>query len=64
MWTVIKGKKFQQDHILTYKKNFGEHGLTAIAGWTTYYNSESHLNGSIRQRPGAIPSRIIKDSGT
>ncbi|HZG22946.1 MAG TPA: SusC/RagA family TonB-linked outer membrane protein, partial [Chitinophagaceae bacterium] len=47
-----KRQKFQQDHILTYKKNFGEHGLTAIAGWTTYYNSESHLNGSIRQKTG------------
>ena len=31
-------KKFQQDHILTYRKNFGEHGLTAMAGFTTYYS--------------------------
>lgn len=30
-------KKFQQDHILTFKKNFGEHGVTATAGFTTYY---------------------------
>jgi TonB-linked SusC/RagA family outer membrane protein len=29
--------KYQQDHILTYKKNFGDHGLTAMAGFTTYY---------------------------
>ncbi len=30
-------RKFQQDHILTYKKSFGEHNLTATAGFTTYY---------------------------
>ncbi len=30
-------RKFQQDHILTFKKNFGDHGLTATAGFTTYY---------------------------
>jgi TonB-linked SusC/RagA family outer membrane protein len=43
-------KKFQQDHILTYKKSFGEHGLTAIGGVTTYYQKYSGLNGSVRQR--------------
>ena len=31
-------KKFQQDHILNFKKNFGDHGLTATAGFTTYYS--------------------------
>jgi len=30
-------KKFQQDHILTFKKSFGDHSLTATAGFTTYY---------------------------
>lgn len=30
-------RKFQQDHVLTYKKNFGDHGLTATGGFTTYY---------------------------
>jgi TonB-linked SusC/RagA family outer membrane protein len=30
-------KKFQQDHILTFRKNFGDHSLTATAGFTTYY---------------------------
>lgn len=30
-------RKFQQDHILTYKKRFGDHNLTATAGFTTYY---------------------------
>ncbi|MBI5370654.1 MAG: TonB-dependent receptor [Sphingobacteriales bacterium] len=50
-------KKFQQDYILTYKKNFGNHGLTAIAGFTTYFNSFTGLSGSASQRnPGdSIP---------
>jgi TonB-linked SusC/RagA family outer membrane protein len=30
-------KKFQQDHVLTFRKTFGEHSLTATAGFTTYY---------------------------
>jgi TonB-linked SusC/RagA family outer membrane protein len=42
-------RKFQQDHILTYKKNFGDHGLTATAGWTTYFFGENHLYGNASQ---------------
>lgn len=51
-------KKFQQDHILTYKKSFGEHGITAIAGFTTYFNSYNGLFGSVSQRVNgdAIPN--------
>ncbi len=30
-------KKYQQDYILTYKKSFGDHNLTAMGGFTTYY---------------------------
>ena len=30
-------KTFQQDHVLTFKKAFGDHNLTATAGFTTYY---------------------------
>ncbi|MBI1344327.1 MAG: SusC/RagA family TonB-linked outer membrane protein [Terrimonas sp.] len=30
-------KKFQQDYILTYKNSFGDHNVTATAGFTTYY---------------------------
>lgn len=51
-------KKFQQDYILTFKKNFGDHGLTAIGGFTTYYNSYNSLSGYAKQRdPGdSIPN--------
>ena len=41
--------KFQQDHILTFKKNFGDHGLTAMGGFTTYYNEYRGQFGSVRQ---------------
>jgi TonB-linked SusC/RagA family outer membrane protein len=41
--------KFQQDHILTFKKNFNEHGLTVMSGFTTYYNEYRGLFGSIKQ---------------
>jgi TonB-linked SusC/RagA family outer membrane protein len=30
-------RKFQQDHILTYKNKIGNHNITATAGYTTYY---------------------------
>jgi TonB-linked SusC/RagA family outer membrane protein len=30
-------RKFQQDHILTFKKAFGDHSVTLTAGFTTYY---------------------------
>ena len=30
-------KKYQQDYILTYKKKFGDHSLTATGGFTTFY---------------------------
>ena len=30
-------KKFQQDYILTYKKRFGDHSLTATGGFTTFF---------------------------
>ncbi len=51
-------KKFQQDHILTFKKSFGDHGLTAIAGFTTYFSSYNGLFGNVSQRVNgdAIPN--------
>lgn len=30
-------RKFQSDYILNYKKSFGDHNLTAMTGFTTYY---------------------------
>lgn len=45
-----KWNKFQQDYILTFKKSFGEHGLTAIAGFTTYYNNFRGIYGTVSQK--------------
>lgn len=43
--------KFQQDHVLTFRKNFGEHGVTATAGFTTFEEKYRGLFGSVRQSP-------------
>ncbi|GAB3014430.1 TonB-dependent receptor [Niabella terrae] len=42
-------RKFQQDHILTYKKRFGDHGLTGTLGFTTYYFGHFGRGGSSSQ---------------
>ena len=39
----------QMDYILTYKKNFDRHNITAIAGLTTNYIEHSSLSGSREQ---------------
>lgn len=41
-------RKFQQDHILTFKKGFGDHSVTAMAGFTTYYFGQFHRSGVAR----------------
>ncbi|HYM94051.1 MAG TPA: SusC/RagA family TonB-linked outer membrane protein, partial [Chitinophagaceae bacterium] len=38
-------RKFQQDHILTFKKSFGDHNVTATAGFTTFYNGNFNRTG-------------------
>ena len=42
-------RKFQQDHILTFRKSFGDHNLTATAGFTTYYFSHFGRTGLAKQ---------------
>jgi TonB-dependent SusC/RagA subfamily outer membrane receptor len=37
--------KFQQDYLLTYKKQFGDHGLTVMGGFATNFNSYHETNG-------------------
>ena len=50
-------KKFQQDHVLTFRKNFGEHGITATGGFTTYYFSNFERTG----RASGTTARPIPD---
>jgi TonB-linked SusC/RagA family outer membrane protein len=47
--------KYQQDHILTYKNSFGDHNVTASAGFTTFYSEYRGLFGSVRQSPTGQP---------
>jgi TonB-linked SusC/RagA family outer membrane protein len=45
-------RKFQQDYILTYKKQFGEHNLTATGGFTSYYFGTFQQFGTSSQGTG------------
>lgn len=49
-------KKFQQDYILTYKKSFGEHNLTAMGGFTTYYFG--NFNRQVLSKQGTDASAL------
>lgn len=54
-------RKFQQDHVLNFKKNFGDHGLTATAGFTTYYFGYFGRYGSASQGAGTSAVPIPND---
>lgn len=50
-------RKFQQDHTLTWDKNFGNgHRLTALGGFTTVYTDNTSLNGYRRDTTLNIPN--------
>ncbi|HEY9363623.1 MAG TPA: TonB-dependent receptor [Chitinophagaceae bacterium] len=42
-------KKWQQDYILNYKRSFGDHSISAVAGWTTYYFGNFNRSASVLQ---------------
>ncbi len=49
-------RKFQQDHILTYKKKIADvHNVTASAGFTTYYSGVFGRSGSVNQSSTGSP---------
>ncbi len=56
-------KKFQQDYILTFRKSFGEHNLTAMGGFTTYYFGNFDRSGVAKafQRNGGDAPPIPDD---
>ena len=54
-------KKFQQDHVLNFKKNFGDHGITATGGFTTYYFGNFNRTGKASQGTGATALPIPDD---
>ncbi len=47
-------RKFQQDHVLNYKNNFGDHALTLTGGFTTYYFGYTK-RGAIATQAGDVP---------
>src|SRR6266542_3372331 len=48
-------KKWQQDHILTFKKSFGPHNLTVTGGFTTYYFGNFQRQVRIKQSTTGLP---------
>ena len=48
-------RKFQQDYILNYKRKFGNHNVTALAGFTTYYFGNFNRAGSVNQSSTGSP---------
>jgi TonB-linked SusC/RagA family outer membrane protein len=51
-------KKFQQDHVLTFKKDFGDHGITVTGGFTTYYSSTFKKTDKVSQADPALPTSL------
>ena len=45
-------RKYQQDHILTYKKQFGDQNVTAMGGFTTFYFGTFQQYGTSSQGTG------------
>lgn len=51
----MQWNKYQQDHILTYRKSFSEHNVNATAGFTTYYNDFRGMFATVRQKESGDP---------
>jgi len=41
---------FQQDYLLTYTKEFGDHNITALLGYTAFQEYLENINGSVTRR--------------
>ena len=54
-------RKFQGDHILTFKKSFGDHNLTVTAGFTTYYFGNFDRKVLVKQGTSATDLPIPND---
>ncbi len=46
---------FQQDYLLTYAKEIGDHSITALLGYTSFQEYLENINGSVRQLAGGDP---------
>jgi TonB-linked SusC/RagA family outer membrane protein len=54
-------RKFQQDDILTFKKSFGNHNLTVLGGFTTYYSGVFLRQTLVKQGTDATALPIPND---
>ena len=54
-------RKAQTDNIITYKKTFGDHSLTATGGFTTYYFGHTGRSAVAKQFTGANSAPIPDD---
>lgn len=54
-------RKYQQDHVLNYKNNFGGHGITLTGGFTTYYFGNFGRSGQSSQATGPTALPIPND---
>lgn len=52
---IFDRRKFQGDYILTFKKDFGDHGLTLTGGATHFYSGTFMTHGEVRQQAGFDP---------
>lgn len=51
-----ESRRFQQDHVLSFDKNFGKgHMVNAVAGFTTIYSASSFVNGTRRDTSINVP---------
>ena len=48
-------RKFQQDEVLNFKTNIGDHNITATLGFTTYYFGNFNRTGNVTQSPTGQP---------
>ncbi len=54
-------RKFQQDYVLNYRKQFGQHNLAFTGGFETYYYGTSQVYGTSSQGTGPSDLPIPND---
>ncbi len=48
-------RKYQQDHTLTFQKNFDQHRITAVVGFTSLFQANTTLSGTRRDTTLNVP---------
>ena len=53
--------RFQQEYLLTYKDNFGDHNITLLGGLTSDYENYSQMSSSVKQKDTGSENAIPND---